>query len=92
MRNALFAACAAIVVTAAAVGASAAQFTVPPSGSGTVVRVDDNRYYDDGYYDNSGYQNRGYYYDDSQRGWSNDSYGGSPDRLAAMDRAKPGAE
>ena len=75
MRIALFAACAAIIVTAGVVSASAAQFTVPPSGSGTVVRVDDNRYYDDGYYDNSGYQNRGYYYDDSQRGWSNDSYG-----------------
>jgi hypothetical protein len=75
MKNVLFAACAAMIVATGAFGASAGQFTAPAgSGSGALIRVDDNRYYDDSYYYDSGYQDRGYY-DDSQRGWSNDGYG-----------------
>jgi peptidase YpeB-like protein len=68
MKRILIATCAAIVVaTTGAVSASAGQFAAPAnSGSGAIIRVDDNRYYDDGYYDRGDYnsqyqyQNRGY--------------------------------
>jgi hypothetical protein len=77
MRNILCATCAAIVVATGAVGASAGQFTAPTgSGSGAIIRVDDNRYYDDGYSGGGDYnsqyqyQNRGYNDD-----WRNSDYG-----------------
>jgi hypothetical protein len=83
MKNVLFAAGAAIVVTLSTAAASAGQFAAPGgAGAGAVVRVDDHRYYDDGYYDNGynggndwqyRYQNDGYGYGDGSR-WR-DGYG-----------------
>ena len=70
MKRVLFATCAAIVVATGAVGASAGQFAAPDgSGSGAVIRVDDNRYYDDGY-NGSGDSDSQYRYQD--RGYDND--------------------
>ncbi len=77
MKNVLFAACAAMIVATGAVSASAGQFNAPVdsgSGSGALIRVDDNRYYNDSYYYDSGYRDRGYY-DNSQRAWYDDGYG-----------------
>jgi hypothetical protein len=75
MKSILFATCAAIVVTTGALSASAGQFAAPAnSGSGAIIRVDDNRYYDDGYYGGGDYdsqyqyQNRGYNTDYENRG------------------------
>jgi hypothetical protein len=70
MKRVLFATCAAIVVATGAVDASAGQFTAPDSGgSGAIIRVDDNRYYDDGY-DGSGDNGSRYQYRD--HGYDND--------------------
>jgi len=70
MKRVLFATCAAIVVATGAVGASAGQFAAPDGGgSGAVIRVDDNRYYDDGY-NGSGDSDSQYRYQD--RGYDND--------------------
>src|SRR5262249_35381262 len=76
MKSILFASCAAIVVATGALSASAGQFAAPSdSDSGTIIRVDDNRYYDDNYYGNGDYdsqyryQNNGYNND-----WRNTDY------------------
>ena len=77
MKNTLFAAGAAIVVTMGAVSASAGQLAASAGGgAGAIIRIDDNRYYDDGYYGDGGsggqyqYQNRSYNDD-----WRNADYG-----------------
>jgi hypothetical protein len=71
MRNILFATCAAIVVATGAVGASAGQFAASYNGgSGAIIRVDDNRYYDDGYNGNGDYNSQ---YQYQNRGYNDDS-------------------